>query len=62
MKFRGGIILFTLILNINGIALANEPTNSKIGITFIKMTLLAKSYQCKKSLNPLRKVQNKPLL
>lgn len=34
MKFWGGIILFPLILNINGIALANESTNSKIGITF----------------------------
>ncbi|MGY1576426.1 hypothetical protein ACW5BZ_04955 [Pediococcus pentosaceus] len=55
MKFRGGIILFTLIININGIALANEPTNSKIGITFYQNDAASQVVPMQKVAQPTKK-------
>lgn len=34
MKFWGGLVLLTLLFNVEGVVLASERTNSEVGITF----------------------------
>lgn len=38
MKFWGGLVLLTLLFNVEGVVLASERTNSEVGITFYQKT------------------------
>ncbi|KAF0426844.1 hypothetical protein GBO86_02190 [Pediococcus acidilactici] len=38
MKFWGGLVVLTLLFNVKGVVLANERTNSEVGITFYQKT------------------------
>ncbi|WP_235019111.1 hypothetical protein [Pediococcus acidilactici] len=54
MKFWGGLVLLTLLFNVEGVVLANERTNSEVGITFYQKTTANQVVRCKRFPNQIR--------